>query len=256
MKKSEYSLNSIFEEVERRTGCCYADNYHECFVKIKKIFKGFYLCANNNPDLTKEQIKNITTINPDIYLRSLILVALTEESGKGSFISKIINGDIDKITNEEKRKFIGKVCYELYDSNAPDDRSEEEWHIEVERFLKTQIDNISISCKEYELKKFVNESLNKLFFDFYCSNNKESLIMPADFVKDIFIENSIEKYLNLNRTKNAPWIELNDIDEREYLIDVFKSRFNAMYEQYVLDVSQALYQKQKDSNLIISELLK
>lgn len=82
-----------------------------------------------------------------------------------------------------------------------------------------------------------------------------SVVAPSNFVDNLFIENSIEKHISVNIGNGNPWIELLDLEEREYLLKTLEIRIEKLMEKWKSDVTEALYKKQKDSTILINDIL-
>lgn len=55
----------------------------------------------------------------------------------------------------------------------------------------------------------------------------------------------MEKHLSVNMGNGNPWVELLDLDEREYLLTALERRIVNLMEQWEYDVANALYENKK-----------
>lgn len=267
MKVNE-SLRAIFIEafIREKLGDeedFFASNYYSYyFTDLGKLLKGIYLTVNNVDTLVS---KELATIDINVYTKSLILALMCdrnqseEEKIKSvdykSFLSKLRTRKINKITDDEKIEFLKRICKELLKQNPPDDIKKEDWEKSVQEFYEHQIENIKISAKERDIKNKYDEIISHFLEKFYKYNNGGSVVAPSNFVDNLFIENSIEKHLSVNVGNGNPWVELLDLDEREYLLTALERRIVNLMEQWEYDVANALYEKQKDCNTCINDLL-
>lgn len=269
MKQTE-SLRDIFIEVFERAKLgdkddFYSSNYNSYYFKdLEKLLKGLYLTVNNVDTISSEEN---STIEINVYTKSLILALMcnreqTEEEEKinsidyKSFLSKLRTRKINKITDKEKIEFLKRICKELLNQNPPDDIKNNDWEKSIQKFYIHQIENIEISAKERDIKNKYNEIISHFLKGFYKYNNGGSAVAPSNFVDNLFIENSIEKYLSVNIGNGNPWVELLDLDEREYLLTTLEERIVNLMKQWEQDVANALYEKQKDCNICINDLIK
>lgn len=268
MKQTE-SLRDIFIEVFERAKLgdkddFYSSNYNSYYFKdLEKLLKGLYLTVNNVDTISSEEN---STIEINVYTKSLILALMcnreqTEEEKINSidyksFLSKLRTRKINKITDKEKIEFLKRICKELLNQNPPDDIKNNDWEESIQKFYIHQIENIKISAKERDIKNKYNEIISHFLKRFYKYNNGGSVVAPSNFVDNLFIENGIEKYLSVNIGNGNPWVELLDLDEREYLLTTLEERIVNLMKQWEQDVANALYEKQKDCNICINDLIK
>ena len=55
----------------------------------------------------------------------------------------------------------------------------------------------------------------------------------------------MEKHLSVNMGNGNPWVELLDLDEREYLLTALERIKVKLIEQWEYDVANALYENKK-----------
>lgn len=123
MKFKCVNLNTILRDIydERNKGLnirkdIYESNY-ENFKKdnIKKLKKISYAMGIDISNYKINKNYEIPEIVGDVFK-----VYLTENSGKNTFISKIINKKFEDISYEEKKKFIRKVTKKLQETGKYD----------------------------------------------------------------------------------------------------------------------------------------
>lgn len=266
MKENE-SLRAIFIEVFERENLgdekdFYTSNFYTIYFKdLGKLLKGLYLTVNNIDTIVSEEL---SMIDINVYTKSLILSLMcnreqTEEEKINSvdyksFLRKLRTRKINKITDDEKIEFLKRICKELLKQKPPVDIKIEDWESSIQEFYIHQIENIKISAKERDIKNKYDEIISSFLERFYKYNNGGSVVAPSNFVDNLFIENSIEKHLSVNKGNGNPWVELLDLDEREYLLTALEKRIVNLMEQWEYDVANALYEKQKDSNICINDL--
>lgn len=261
------SLRQILFEVLTRNGKTpddyTSDWYNNYYDTLEPLLKGLYCTVNNNPDISKFEIDNNSTIEVNVYNKCLIFALMCKENFKNDnekiefkrFLGKLRNSKSDKIEDKEKIIFLERICKELLKEIPPEDIEASEWENTVNDFYNHQLENIKISAKERDIKLKCDEIIEHFFNRLYNYNNGGSVVAPSSFVDNIFIENSIEKYLSVNIGNGNPWIELLDFDERLYLLDTFEKRIVEVMTSLENEVVNALIKKQKDTSLSIENLL-
>ena len=267
MKENE-SLRAIFIEVFKREQYgneedFYASNFYiYYFNDLEKLLKGLYCVVNNTSTIASDELSKIEI---NVYTKSLILALMCNRNQTfeekrtkidyKSFLSKLRTRKIDKITDEEKIEFLKRICNELSKQSPPEDILETDWENTIQEFGKHQLENIRISAKERDVKHKYDEIISSFLQRFYQYNNGGSVVAPSNFIDNLFIENSIEKHLSVNMGNGNPWVELLDLEEREYLLKTLEIRIVDLMKQWEKDVSNALYEKQKDCNICIDQIL-
>lgn len=183
MKENE-SLRAIFIEVFKRENLgdeedFFASNYYSYYFKdLEKLLKGLYLTVNNETALVAEEL---ATIDINVYTKSLVFALMCNRNQTlrekrnsidyKSFLSKLRNRKISKITDDEKIDFLKRICKELLKQNPPDDIKNENWVKSVREFYEHQYENIIVSAKERDIKNKYAEIVSRYLERLYQYNN-------------------------------------------------------------------------------------
>lgn len=261
------SLKQILFEVLQRNGKnpndYFSDWYNNYYKTLEPLLRGLYRTVNNNLDIASNELKENTTININIYTKSLILALMCEDEFKNDeekikfkrFLGKLRNSKVDEITDKEKIVLLNRIRKELLKEEPPEDIEISEWEQKVNDFYLHQLENIEISAKERDIKLKCNKIMEPFFNRLYNYNNGGSIVAPSSFVDNIFIENSIEKHLSVNIGNGNPWIEFLEYNERLYLLTAFENRIREVMTNWENDVFDALTKKRNDASLFIENLI-
>lgn len=219
MKFKCVNLNTILRDIydERNKGLnirkdIYESNY-ENFKKdnIKKLKKISYAMGIDISNYKINKNYEIPEIVGDVFK-----VYLTENSGKNTFISKIINKKFEDISYEEKKKFIRKVTKKLQETGKYDEKNLIEFEsckiIEIENsvILKNSIDNIIKNSSN-----LIEERCRK-FLEF---NEKNGLLIVNDKIHEIFSYDFNKEIVDMKNSDNMLYIDILNYDEKQILLN-------------------------------------
>lgn len=175
------------------------------------ICKGLYCNAKgiDEPPKKTPKLKNNTKDKYDVITKTYMVTLLSQIRKKGSFISKIINRQFEKITKEE----IDAFHNELFD-NLSKISDSEQWQAEIEvlkfdvecfnKSVKSNRDAIEVSGKN--LVNTINESLIDALNEIPKYTPRWHLIVPRVYDDynnlDIRYNNVIEYFFSTNNGDN------------------------------------------------------
>lgn len=201
MYKDTVTLSSIIKEVYQQkklidTDIIFDEDFEKnTKKKLKGIAKGLGIKVENyRVDKNNYKIPKI--------IADILTIYLTEDSKKGSFISKINNKNFDKITKEEKVEFLNKVVDNLKEKYKNNENYSEvlDSLVEVKYTIINQI-NFSHGGLELidEIKKEITDKIDVCFKEFTDIKPDDGLIRVNDRVYIDEIESS--KDINIDDLK-------------------------------------------------------
>ena len=209
-------------------------NYKDtCKDKIMKIFK------NLNMDI--EDFK----VAPNKYqipfnIGDLIIQYLLEDSKKGSFVSKLKNNRLNKITTKEKEEFLNRFFDRAIKSCGND-----EGHLFSAKELKDEYD------AKIEILKTADSKREKLFQD--CKDSIEKNI------RDIYNINDTYGIVLLGPAKEEIDVPVLSVKDSELLVDTYSlilkslnKKWTEIVNNYILERNDCiLYSLQEDIDKLV-----
>lgn len=233
MYKDTVTLSSIIKEVYQQKKLIYEDIiFDEDFEKntkkkLKGIAKGLGIKIENyRVDKNNYKIPKI--------IADILTIYLTEDSKKGSFISKINNKNFDKITKEEKVEFLNKVVDNLKKKYKNDENYSEvlDSLLEVKWTIINQI-NFSHGGVELidEIKKDITDKIDVCFKEFTHIKPDDGIIRVNDRIYIDKIESS--KRINIDDLKFSDMnIDLLSNDDKIVFVRYLKEMIFQSIEEW------------------------
>lgn len=243
------------------------DDYEE---KIKDIAKHLDI------DLKKFKNKSNKYEIPNL-ISSVMIQYLVEDSKKGSFISKIKTGNLNTVTTSEKLEFMNRAFDRVLNSCK---NEEDEEYVEILRAEYKKIIEILQESdeKKYNLKKILENSINKNINDIYGIKDTDGIVKFDQGKIDKYIEEPdyksiltpsdsdllVDSYLLIIESLNKKWEEiiktylsekdkymmLNGFEDADKLVDVelcmLKDALDATYRPKD-DIKQKLSKEELNS---------
>lgn len=173
------TLGQIFKEMfEKRDKLTATDDY-ETFKKdntkkLKAIMKSLGIDISNY--MSEKNEYKIPEIVADIFK-----IFLSENSSKGSTVSKIKSGKISTITSEEKKRFLEVVIERLKDTNKYNNN-------ELEEFFEFKIHEVDYNDEVLEqlstIKKKINSNIDYQINRLTQINELDGLIIVNDKINE------------------------------------------------------------------------
>lgn len=218
MKFECVNLNTILREIydERNKELdiskdLYESNY-ENFKKdnIRKLKK---ISSAMGIDISNYKINKNYEI-PEL-VGDIFKIYLTENSGKNTFISKIINEKFEDISYEEKKEFISKVAKRLQETGKYD----KEALIEFELYKILEIENNVLLKKSIDnmIKNSSNliEKRCRKFLDF---NEKNGLLIVNDKIHEI-VRDVDKEIKDMKNSNDSIYIDILNYDDKQILLN-------------------------------------
>ena len=203
-------------------------NYKDtCKDKITSIFK------NLNMDI--EYFK----IAPNKYqipfnICDLMIQYLLEDSKKGSFVSKLKNNNLNKITTREKKEFLDKFFERVIKSCGKDEK-----HLSYVEDLRDEYD---IKIKILEIADYKRE---KLFQD--CKESIEKNIRNIYNIDDTY------GIILLGPSKQEFNYDLLNTKDTDLLVDTYSLLLKSLNNKWTKIVENYILEKQDNISLLLQE---
>lgn len=184
--------------------------------KLKKITKGLGIDISNYMD--EKNGYKIPEIIADIFK-----LYLQEESSKGSFVSKIINNKMEKITVEEKKEFLKKTVNELKKNNKYNND-------ELDNFYKSNLIDIEYNDKVVKKISETKNRINKII-----ENELKKLTQISDIDGMIIVNDSIKKgvpSVEYNNREAYTSVDVLSYSDRLTFIEYLDDMINQTFEQW------------------------
>lgn len=247
------SIGDIIELLEYKRAKC---------MKLSEVFEKAYCekegvtkidldvdSYKNYKDTSKEKIMSIfKNLNMDIeYFKiapnkyqipfnicDLMIQYLLEDSKKGSFVSKLKNNNLNKITTREKKEFLDKFFERLIKSCGKDEK-----HLSYVEDLRDEYDT---KIKILEIADYKRE---KLFQD--CKESIEKNIRNIYNIDDTY------GIMLLGPSKQEFNYDLLNTKDTDLLVDTYSLLLKSLNNKWTKIVENYILEKQDNMSLLLQE---
>ncbi len=220
-----------------------SDSEKEAYKNYKDSSREKLDMISKNLDIDIEEFKkNSNKYKIPFNVAEVIIQYLVEDSKKGSFISKIKNNKLDKVTTNEKREFVNRA----FDRTLKSCRNEEdESYVEILRNDYLKIIEIleKADKKKEDLINFSKKSIDENIKNIYAINDKDGIVK--------FATTKAKKEIEKIKYENILTAEDSDL-----LVDAYSLMFESLNKKWSEIIKNYIAKKREYISECIPETVK